>query len=142
MPSPLQRFLIRRSGQDAGFSLIELLVVIAVIAVMTALAIPAFNAVRGAGSLGKAASDISGTLQQARSYAMSQNTYVYVGLQEVDGIQPTASDGTGRVVIAAVASKTGSRPTNVAADSVAISKAQSLDGTHMTNVSALVMSMP
>jgi prepilin-type N-terminal cleavage/methylation domain-containing protein len=121
----------------AGFSLIELLVVIAVIAIMTALAVPAFNSVRGAGSLAKAASDISGTLQQARSYAMSQNTYVYVGLQEVDALQPTASDGIGRVVIAAVASKSGTRPSNVASDSIAISKAQLLDGTHITNASAL-----
>lgn len=111
--------------------------VIAVIAVMTALAVPAFNAVRGAGSLAKAASDISGTLQQARSYAMSQNTYVYVGLQEVDAIQPTASDGTGRLVIAVVASKSGTRPANMAADSVAINKAQPLDGAHMTNATAL-----
>ena len=121
-----------------AFSLVELLVVIAVIAVMTSLATPAFNAVRGAGSLAKAASDISGTLQQARSYAMSQNTYVYVGLQEVDAIQPTASDGTGRMVIVAVASKTGTRPANVASESVAISKAQPLDGAHMTDATALV----
>ncbi|MEI8312004.1 MAG: prepilin-type N-terminal cleavage/methylation domain-containing protein [Verrucomicrobiota bacterium] len=126
-----------RTHEATAFSLVELLVVIAVIAVMTALAVPAFNSVRGAGSLAKAASDISGTLQQARSYAMSQNTYVYVGLQEVDVIQPTTTDGTGRVVIAAVASKSGTRPANVASESVAISKAQSLDGAHMTNAAAL-----
>ena len=126
-----------RAARCRGFSLIELLVVIASIAVMTALAVPAFNAVRGAGSLAKAASDISGTLQQARSYAMSQNTYVYVGLQEVDAIQPSSADGIGRVVIAAVASKSGTRPVNMAADSFAVSKAQPLDGAHMTNASTL-----
>ena len=104
---------------------------------MMALAVPAFHSITGAGSLTKAASDIASTLQQARSYAISQNTYVYVGLQEVDAIQPTASDGTGRMVIAVVASKSGTRPANMAADCVAINKAQMLDGTHLTNATAL-----
>jgi prepilin-type N-terminal cleavage/methylation domain-containing protein len=66
----------------SAFSLIELLVVMAIIAILSSLAIPAFNAIRGAGSLTKAANDVSGILEQARAYAMAQNTYVWVGFKK------------------------------------------------------------
>lgn len=65
-----------------AFSLIELLVVMGIIAILSSLAIPAFNAIRGGGSLTKAANDISGILEQARAYAMAQNTYVWVGFKK------------------------------------------------------------
>jgi prepilin-type N-terminal cleavage/methylation domain-containing protein len=120
-----------------AFSLVELLVVVAIVGILMALLIPALGSIKGAGALSKASSDLADTFEQARAYAMSQNTYVYVGLQEVDALSPTSADGIGRVVVAAVASKTGLRPTNFLTDAVAISRAQALDGAHMTNVSLL-----
>ena len=103
-----------------------------------ALLIPALGSIKGAGALTKVTSDLTDTFEQARAHAMSQNTYVYVGLQEVDALSPTSADGIGQMVVAAVASKTGLRPTNFTADTVAISKALPLDGAHMTNTSSLV----
>ena len=67
-----------------GFSLIELLVVMAIIGILAAVTIPAMNSIKGASNVTKAAYDIAGALEQARAYAMAKNTYVFVGIAEVD----------------------------------------------------------
>ena len=94
----------------AAFSLIELLIVIAIIAVMAALA-SSTGFMKSGGDFTKAAYDISGVLDQARAYAMANNTYVFVGIGEFDASQSSSkspqSQGTGRVAIAAVATKDG-----------------------------------
>jgi prepilin-type N-terminal cleavage/methylation domain-containing protein len=80
-----------------AFSLIELLVVVAIVGILTALVVPAFNGIGSARSLSKAGADVLSILEQARTYAMANNTYVWVGLQpEGDNL-----------VAAVVASKTG-----------------------------------
>jgi prepilin-type N-terminal cleavage/methylation domain-containing protein len=119
-----------------GFSLTELLVVIAIIAIMATFLV-GIGGGSDAGKLTKAAYDVKGVLAQGRAYAMAQNTYVYVGFQEVDAVSPTSSDGIGMLVVAAAASKSGQRMTNVSSDAVAISKALTLKGVHMTNATSL-----
>ena len=61
----------------SAFTLVELLVVIAIIAILMALAAPAFHSIKGGGDLTKAAYDIAGVLDNARAYAMANNTFVY-----------------------------------------------------------------
>jgi Tfp pilus assembly protein FimT len=118
------------------------LVVIAIMGILMTLAIPAFTALNGSGDLTKGASDIQSFLQEARSQAMARNTYVYVGLQEVDALNPTTSNGVGEIAIAAVASIDGTRAlgttnsgglTNV----TPISKALTLSNIHLTNAASL-----
>lgn len=122
---PLSREHNSRSGP--GFSLIELLVVIVIIAILTVLMIPAFNSIKGGGDLTKAAYDIAGTLDNARAYAMANNTFVYVGIAEVDSsLDPSVSPQTitsdptvgGRVVVLTVASRDGSRGYDVTSGSL------------------------
>lgn len=141
-----------------AFSLIELLVVIALAAVLMTLMIPAFTSVNSAGNITKTAAGIVSILEQARAYAMANNTYVYVGIAEVDSsvdssAKPQVATGPapyGRIAIAVVASKDGTRgydinnPGNGTAGSwvdnyaggtnlVAISKLQRFENVHLAD---------
>lgn len=112
-----------------------------------ALSGPLVSALKGAGDLGKASGDIQGILEQARAYAMANNTYVYAGLQEVDVVKAQAGTptvtGVGRVALGVVASTTGMRPyTNApsALPSTAITplgKVRYFDNLHITNSTSL-----
>ena len=64
-----------------AFSLIELLVVVAIMGILAALIVPAFNSIGTARGVTKAGADISSILEQGRTYAMANNTYVWVGFQ-------------------------------------------------------------
>ncbi len=97
-------------SRGAGFTLMELMMVIGVISLLMVLIVPAVFNLKGAGDLTSAAYTISGALEQARSHALGNNTYVWVGFYEEDVFQsPTspATPGIGRVVISIVASKDG-----------------------------------
>jgi prepilin-type N-terminal cleavage/methylation domain-containing protein len=91
-----------------GFTLVELLTVIAIMALMTGAAVSAVSAIKDAGSLTRGASDLTGTLDQARSYAMANNTYVFVGLTERDGVNPDL-EGQGQVIVTIKGSRNGTR---------------------------------
>lgn len=109
----------------SAFSLIELLIVIAIIAMLSALALPAFNSIRNAGGLTKTASDIAGILEQARAYAMAQNTYTWVGFQT------NQTNGMDTLAVEVFASKTGSsNPTN---DVVQLGKITRFENIQITN---------
>jgi len=97
-----------RGQNSKGFTLIELLTVMAIITVILAVSTPAVNALKGSGDFSRSASQLADVLQQARTYALSHNTYVYVGLTEMDGTNPKNS-GEGRVVLMLMASKDGTR---------------------------------
>jgi len=119
-----------------AFSLIELLSVMAVIGMMAVAAVPAMNSIKGGNNLSKAASDISGVLEQARSYAMANNTYVFVGITEVNVTNSESakaqSAGTGRVVIVAAGSRDGTRSFGTGnANLVPLSKPLRFDNTHL-----------
>jgi len=98
-----------------AFTLIELLVVVTIMVVMLALLVPAFNGIKGGQDITSAAYTITGLLDQARAYAMSNNTFVYVGFAETDASASssavpqltTSPSPYGRVAIAVVATKDG-----------------------------------
>jgi prepilin-type N-terminal cleavage/methylation domain-containing protein len=108
----------RHSG---GFSLVELLTVVAILSVVMVMAIPALSSLKGGMNVTNAAYEIKGILDQARTYAIANNTFVWVGFFEEDGSQaPTtpAISGTGRIVIATVASKDGTRGYDITSTSL------------------------
>ncbi len=139
----------------AAFTLIELLVVIAIMALMTALAVPLFNTIAGSQGLDAATGELEHLLEQARSYAMGKNTYVYVGIEEIDAAQQgpgpsqTATAGVGRLVVGIVSSQDGSsgydsnasgNPIwsnyNDGADLSAVSRVQTFSNVHLADLSS------
>jgi prepilin-type N-terminal cleavage/methylation domain-containing protein len=93
-----------------AFTLIELLVVMSIIAILLVLMAPAFTTLKSAGDVTSAADTVKGVLDQARTYAMANNTYAWVGFYEEDVSTPStnpATPGIGRIVMSIVASKDG-----------------------------------
>src|SRR5256885_10253928 len=100
----------RTSCKQSGFTLMEMMVVIGIIAILMVLVAPAFTNLKTAGDVTSAAYTIKGVLEQARTYAMANNTYTWVGLYEEDGSQSSTNpptSGVGRLVMSVVASKDG-----------------------------------
>jgi prepilin-type N-terminal cleavage/methylation domain-containing protein len=99
--------------QKHGFTLLELLVVVAIIVLLMVLVAPAFTTQKSANDFTAAAYTITGVLEQARTLAISKNTYVWVGFYEEDAAAstPTTSSapytGKGRLVLATVYSTDG-----------------------------------
>jgi prepilin-type N-terminal cleavage/methylation domain-containing protein len=140
-----------------GFTLIELLIVISIIVASLAFVAPAFNSMRSASDINDTSSEIASMLEQARAYAMANNTYVFLGIAEVDAAvsrsarPQTAADSQkgGRVAIQAIASKDGTRRYEITALSnwsqdygsgqgfMPISKLRRFESTHLADFSKL-----
>jgi prepilin-type N-terminal cleavage/methylation domain-containing protein len=143
-----------------SFTLLELLVVIAIIAILMVLVAPAFTNIKSGNDITTAAYTITGVLEQARSYAMANNTYVYVGFYEEAPTSASATNATppypgkGRLLLASVASKDGTascedqnsttsnRIPLTATKITQISKLVKVEGVHMTDIGAPPTSTP
>lgn len=96
-----------------GFTLIELLLVMALIVLVEALAVPAIQSLSENSDMTQSAYRIGGAIESARSYAMANNTYTWVGFYEeaATASAPTAKSppytGCGRVLVGIVTSKDG-----------------------------------
>jgi prepilin-type N-terminal cleavage/methylation domain-containing protein len=101
---------IREAGR-LGFTLVELLVVLGIISILLFLASSALSGPFGL-AFDSSSSDLANTLVRARAYAMANNTYVFVGLEEVDASvagSATQTAGNGRIGVVVVATNDGSR---------------------------------
>lgn len=140
---------LSRAGCVNAFTLIELLIVIGIIGLLLVLIAPAFTTIKGGTDVTSAAYTIKGALDTARTYAKANNTYTWVGFKEVDVSQNASTSpqltGTGRVAVAIVASKDGTRGYDVTnpnlpnpwtnynngTNLVAVCKLQYLDNVHL-----------
>ena len=88
------------------------MVVIGIIVIMTLLLVPAFTSRKSSDEVTGAMSDVIDALQNARTFAVANNTYVWVGFfEENPGAVPTnpRSSGIGRIVILVASSREGNR---------------------------------
>ena len=94
-----------------AFTMVELIVVIGIMVLMMALLVPAFKGIKSGQDITATTYNIAGMLEQARAYAMANNTHVFVGFEETNvsnssSVNPQVT-GTGRVAVAVVASRNG-----------------------------------
>jgi prepilin-type N-terminal cleavage/methylation domain-containing protein len=94
----MKKFTTKFHLRNGAFSLVELLVVIAIVSILMVAAVTAFTTIGRAGKLTKTGYDIAGLIEQARSYAMAQNTYVWIGFE---------TDTNNSLVVGVVASRNG-----------------------------------
>lgn len=131
-----------------AFTLVELLVVVAIIFVLMLLLAPAFTSLKSAGDLTSAAYTITGALEQARTYAMANNTYAWVGFYEESTSATTPTNlpppypGKGRLLTATVFSTDGTKIFEDADPSAPLPPARikqlgrlmKIEGIHVTDV--------
>jgi prepilin-type N-terminal cleavage/methylation domain-containing protein len=161
--SPITNHSVRAKQRDPesirGFTLLELLIVVGIMGLLLVLIAPAFTYIKGGTDVTSAAYTIKGVLDTARTYAKANNTYTWVGFKEVDVSQnPSASPqapGMGRVAIAIVASKDGTRGYDVTnpslpnpwtnynngANLVAVGKLQRLENVHLAGALTMAGNM-
>jgi prepilin-type N-terminal cleavage/methylation domain-containing protein len=115
---------MHKSRAAEGFTLVELLTVMAIMVVLLGLITPTLKSYKGSQDVTASAYNLRGVLENARNYAMANNTYVWVGFYEQDysNTTPPATaqappyTGVGHVTIGVVYSKDG---TNLVPDSTA-----------------------
>jgi prepilin-type N-terminal cleavage/methylation domain-containing protein len=118
--SPITNHSVRARQRDPesirGFTLLELLIVVGIIGLLLVLLAPAFTSIKSGSDFSSAVNGIRDVLENARTYAKANHTYVFVGLAEVDASVDSSATpqlaGFGRVAIAVVASKDGTRHFN------------------------------
>jgi prepilin-type N-terminal cleavage/methylation domain-containing protein len=112
-----------RCRRRGGFSLLELLVVLAILAILATVTIPSISGLNGSGKFNQALSQVTGILEEARSYAVAQNTFVWVAFYPVNASQLTGSqnDPSGdHLIVATFASNDGTDPINWTSGTYAI----------------------
>ncbi|MEM1059562.1 MAG: prepilin-type N-terminal cleavage/methylation domain-containing protein [Verrucomicrobiota bacterium] len=72
----------RSRRRQRGFTLIELIVVMGIILIVGAISLPAIMSVLSGQAANRASSQVAGLMESARQYAMTQQTYVRVGIAE------------------------------------------------------------
>lgn len=128
------------------------MVVIGIIISLTVLAVPAFTHWKGSSGITTAADTITGTLARARTHAIANNTYTWVGFYEEAAGTTIPSNATppypgkGQLVLATVASKDGTAgcedPASTTGNRIPLSaskirpvgKLVKIEGVHMTDI--------
>ena len=138
-------------GSRRGFSLVETLVVLTIMLILGSMSALTIPSLLSAQTIAQASSDISQVLDDARSYAIANHTYVFVGFEEVNASNlPNAasqslvsSSAGGRLAVLVVASKDGSNsytsatPYFNATNLTAISKVKFIGSVHLADFSQL-----
>jgi Tfp pilus assembly protein FimT len=91
----------------SAFTILELLTVIGIMALVSVASMPAVSALTKSSKINQAMSQITSTLEQARQYAVANNTYTWVAFYQ----DSTAQEGS-EVYVATLGSRDGTDPTD------------------------------
>ncbi len=107
-PPPMNSLSAPRSPDlSAGFSLVELLCVVAVISLMLGLSASVTSRLGGTNAFSGNVAKVSALIDQARQYAIANNTYVWVAFHQSG---PTGSRTIDSLGVAVIASTDGTNP--------------------------------
>lgn len=126
-----------RAPGARGFTLLELMIVIGIMTVLMVLAVPAVTSLKAANEITSSAYTVKSLVEQARSYALINGTYTWVGFFEEDGGSDStnpATPGAGRIVLSMVASKDGT----IVYQEPVMNPTTPMDPTKLVQVSKLV----
>lgn len=107
-PHSISIFAPTATAKRSAYSLVELMIGMAMMVGLMAMAAPAINGIQNGCNMSAAAYEIAGVLENARTYAVANRTYVWVGFFEESAETPGAA-GTGRVILSVVASRDGTK---------------------------------
>lgn len=93
-----------------GFTLMELLVVVSVMLVIMGLGVPLATGLMGPMNFNSSVARVSNLIDQARQYAVTQNTHVWVAFHQSGA--GGGGRGLERVAVALIASEDGTNPLN------------------------------
>ena len=131
-----------------GFSMVELLCVLAVISILTSLVTFSMLGNKSSRDLANAAYNIQGMIEQARTYAMAENTYTWIGFFEENPSTPGTA-GVGQVVVSIVASANGmnlataaNAPLLPSANLIQVSKLTKIASVHLAAVPTSSVTRP
>lgn len=108
-----------RPERASAFSLLEMLTVLAIVGIMTALTGPAIRSMMGAGDINRSVESLSGTLELARTYAMTHHTYVRVAFSK---LAASGSRITPSIGVLVISSADGTLDSDTASDMADSSK--------------------
>lgn len=135
------------SGRDA-FTFIELLVVMVIVTLLATALVSSFSGIIKSQGVDNAAYEIKWAVETARSYAMANKTYTWVGFFEDSASSPVSAlppySGKGCVFLAVVSSKDGTEIFQPAATSgalpgaslIQLGKIVKLENVHLADVAA------
>jgi len=112
-PNPTEMISFQKSPSGparcrvSAFTILELLTVIGIMALVSVASMPAVSALTKSSKINQAMSQITSTLEQARQYAVANNTYTWVAFHQ----DSTAQEGS-KVYVAALGSRDGTDPTD------------------------------
>jgi Tfp pilus assembly protein FimT len=125
-----------------AFTVLELMVVMGIVAIMAVGITPILSSIMSGQGISSTAYGVSEALGNARAYALANNTFVWVGINEVDQTASSSAspqpDGTGRVVLSAIASRDGTRIYDPSGDIPSDWSAKTADGSRLTQISKLL----
>src|SRR5258708_4084505 len=90
-----------RSNFQRGFSLVELLCVIAIVSILASASWPSIMGILSGDQLTNNVYQLSGLVQQARTTAVTQHTYVWVGFYSY------TKDGSPAIMVASISGNSG-----------------------------------